>query len=305
MDGDGDTRHEPRDLLVLYADISGSTKLFETFGDSAARNACAACIDVLTRVVNRLDGRVVKTIGDEILAVFQDPARGVMAGTDMQGAVRQASEDGLFETGELRIKVGMHFGPAHEEAEDVLGEAPTIAQQAIKLAKADQVLCTVATLQGVPPMFRAGCRFLDTITVAGGEVQDVYEVIWEVSGLTQAADTDLVEQYVVAYERLTLSFGGETVTCDERTPLVTIGRVAGNDLVVPTDLTSRQHAEIQFRRGRFFIADNSANGTLLVNEDGGSISLRREEHSLRGAGRLCMGGNLDSNPDGVVAFCCE
>jgi class 3 adenylate cyclase len=304
MDIDGETLVGPRKLLVVYADISGSTRLFEEFGDTIARDACAACIEVLTEVVERLGGRVAKTIGDEILAVFNDPAKGVMAGTDMQGAVRQANEDGRFKTGDLRIKVGMHFGMALEEEDDVVGEAPTVAQQVIKLAKADQVLSTADTLEAVPPMFRAGCRFHDCITMGGDKEYDVHELIWEVSGLTQAADTGPIEQRVV-YTRMTLEFAGETAVCDAEVPSLTLGRVAGNDLVIPTDLTSRQHAEVSYRRGRFHIADNSANGTLVVNEDGATVSLRREQMALRGSGRLCMGGTLETNPDGVVTYNCE
>ncbi len=304
MEMDEETQISPRRLLVLYADISGSTRLFEEFGDTAAREACATCIDVLTGVVERLGGRVAKTIGDEILAVFSDPAKGVMAGTDMQGAVLQANEDGRFKTGDLRIKVGMHFGLTLEETDDVVGEGPIVAQQVIKLAKADQVLGTATALEAVPPMFRAGCRFHDCITMGGGAQFDVHELIWEVSGLTQASDTNPVEPRA-EYTRMSLRFAGDSAVCDANTPTLTLGRVPGNDLLVRTDLTSRQHAEINYRRGRFYIVDNSANGTLVVGEDGSTVSLRREEMALRGSGRLCMGGTLDSNPGGVVTFNCE
>ena len=44
-------------------------------------------------------------------------------GTDLQGAVRRASAERRFHTGEMRIKVGMHFGTALEEMDDLLGEA--------------------------------------------------------------------------------------------------------------------------------------------------------------------------------------
>lgn len=304
MDGDDQTDVGPRAVLVLYADIAGSTRLFEEHGDAAARDSCAACIDVLTEVVTDKGGRVVKTIGDEILAVFDDPARGVMAGTDMQGALRSANEDGRFHTGELRIKVGMHFGLAVEEAEDVVGEAATVAQQVIKLAKADQVLASAETLETVPPMFRAGSRFLDRIATGSGDEFDVHELIWEVSGLTQVADTSVVEQRLGS-TRLELRFGDQTLVCNEDRPLITIGRVPGNDLVVNTDLTSRQHAEISFRRGRFYLTDNSANGTLLVNEDGTTMGLRREQQALRGSGSLCVGGTPETNPAGLITFDCD
>ena len=56
------------------------------------------------------------------------------------------------------------------------------------------MLATAATLESVPPMFRAGTRFHDLITTAGGEEHEIHELIWEVSELTQAADTELLER---------------------------------------------------------------------------------------------------------------
>ena len=305
MSTDNDTLVGSRPLLVLFADISGSTRLFEDHGDAVARDACAACVAVMTEVVERFDGTVVKTIGDEIMAVFDDPAKGVMASTDLQGAVRRAGEEGRFVTGELRIKVGLHFGLALEEVDDTVGEASIVAQQVIKLAKADQVLTTDATLEAIPPMLRSSSRFQDRIdSAATGETLEVHELIWEVSGLTQMANVALPGRRA-EHTRLVLTRGGQSFTCDAGEPTLTIGRVQGNDVVVPGDLTSREHASVQYRRGRFYIADNSANGTLVIGEDGSTTSLRREEFALRGSGRLCVGGSPEKHPEGVSEFRCE
>ena len=47
-------------------------------------------------------------------------------------------------------------------------------------------------------------------------------------------------------------------------PLVTIGRGAANDLVLPDSSVSRFHAVIKFQNGRAFISDrNSTNGVML------------------------------------------
>lgn len=305
MSPGSDTLVGARPVLVLYADISGSTRLFEQHGDTVARDACAACIEVMRGVVEQHRGRVVKTIGDEVMAIFEDPAEGVMAGTDVQGAVRRASAEGRFVTGELRIKVGLHFGLALEEVDDCLGEAPIVAQQVIKLAKADQVLVTAATLQMVPPMLRASSRFVDRVSSAAtGAAIDVHELTWEISGLTQVSDIALQESRA-EHTTLLLSYEGKSFQCDADEPVIAIGRVADNDIVVQTDLTSRHHAEIEYRRGRFHLADSSANGTLVIAEDGTTTSVRRESVALRGRGRLCMGGTPDGNPRGVVEFSCE
>ena len=84
-----------------------------------------------------------------------------------------------------------------------------------------------------------------------------------------------------------------------------VGVASAADIVVPTDLTSRSHAEIHYRHGAFVLTDRSANGTVIVTEDGRVTRLRRETHSLRGRGRICLGGSPEDNPDGVIEYVCE
>src|SRR5689334_6086258 len=57
---------ERRALTILFADVSGSTKLFEARGDEAAMRIVGGVLVALAEVAARHGGRVVKTIGDEI-----------------------------------------------------------------------------------------------------------------------------------------------------------------------------------------------------------------------------------------------
>ncbi|MCG8325621.1 MAG: adenylate/guanylate cyclase domain-containing protein, partial [Thiotrichales bacterium] len=57
-------------LAIMFADISGSTKLFETLGDETARVKVSECLDILTNVIKSYEGTVIKTIGDEIMCTF-------------------------------------------------------------------------------------------------------------------------------------------------------------------------------------------------------------------------------------------
>ena len=52
-------------LAIVFADIAGSTRIYETLGDAKAREAIGDGLAALARVTDRLGGRVVKTIGDE------------------------------------------------------------------------------------------------------------------------------------------------------------------------------------------------------------------------------------------------
>jgi adenylate cyclase len=296
---------DPPHLAVLYADIVGSTAMYEEHGDAKARDTTSLCVTLMTQVIEKFNGRVAKTIGDEVMAVFHDPASCMMASTDLQGAIRRASEAGRFVTGPLRIKVGVHFGPGQEEETDVHGEASIVAQQVINLAKADQTLVSDSVLENVPDMLRMGSRFFEGIVAERtARPIDVHELIWEVSDLTQAANINLAPAKLEDVT-LELNYMGEIFRINADRLSLVLGRVEGNDVVVPSDLTSRQHADIEYKRGRFQLTDNSANGTVVVTDDGTVISLRRESTILRRSGSICLGGTPESNPRGIITFRCE
>ena len=299
---DDETRFTQQPLAVMFADIAGSTALYDEFGDAIARDATAACLSLMSQVVGKFEGRVVKTIGDEVMAVFNDAARAIMASTDLQSTIQGAGEDGAFSTGPLRIKVGVHFGPGMVEAGEIYGEGVRVARQIIGLAKADQTLISGALLDAVPPMLRMSSRFFDRIIAEGsGKAIEVHEMIWEVRGLTQVAESD-PQAPRPETARLELNYQGEVFYVDEQRPHLGLGRVSANDITVATDLTSRQHASIEYKRGRFNLSDNSSNGTIVVDQDGGILSLRRESTVLRGTGKICLGGTPLTNPGGVLEF---
>ncbi|MCP5153075.1 MAG: FHA domain-containing protein [Ectothiorhodospiraceae bacterium] len=291
-----------RELVVLYADVAGSTQLYETHGDEVARDAVGACVALMIETVQRFGGSVVKTIGDEVMSTFATPVKAVLASTEIQGAVRSAGASGRFATGALRVKIGLHFGPALVDAVDVYGEAQRVAAVLVKEAKADQILVSGATLDAVPPEVRAGARFVDRVLVEGqARPVEAWELIWEVGGLTQmAGGARPAGPGRVA--SLRIRYGEHAVEVDASRPVLTIGRTAANDLVVQSDLTSRSHAEIAQRGGRFHLRDISSNGTLVLTAAGEVLRLRREDHVLEGRGRICLGGTFEDNPDAVLEY---
>ena len=304
-DGTPTGEYQSGELVVLFADIAGSTKIYEEFGDTIARDATSDCITIMTDVAARLQGRLVKTIGDEAMIVFRDAVKAVMASNEMQMAVQRAGDEGKFATGALRVKIGLHYGPGLEEETDVFGEAALVATALVNMAKADQILPSNGTLDQIPPALRVGSRMVDRTLVDGvsSEIQ-IYEMIWEVSDMTQMADIRPVRARVT-HTRLKLVYQGREYEVSDDHPVLTIGRVEGNDVVVPTDLTSRQHSEIELSRGRFHLSDNSSNGTVLVLDNGSQQALRRHRATLGETGKICFGGKPDENPTGIASFTCE
>ena len=86
------------------------------------------------------------------------------------------------------------------------------------------------------------------------------------------------------------SYRGVEATLNAERPVISIGRGTANDMIVRSDLASRQHLSVQFSRGRCTITDNSTNGTVIfVDPDGNVIKLKRNSHTLVGAGRIVLG----------------
>ena len=102
-------------LAILFADISGSTRLYETLGDALARQRVADCLSLLTEAIQQRSGTVIKTIGDEVMSTFPNAEVAIQAACAMQEAL--AERAALSKTS-LTIRIGLHYGPALIEAND-------------------------------------------------------------------------------------------------------------------------------------------------------------------------------------------
>tara|TARA_B100000676_G_scaffold289204_1_gene321498 strand:+ start:550 stop:1467 length:918 start_codon:yes stop_codon:yes gene_type:complete len=292
-----------KQVAVLFADVVGSTKLYEDHGDANAREALAHCVQVMLQVTERYQGRLKKTIGDEIMVAFDEPMHAVLAANEVHIAVRNASDGGEFVTGALRIKVGFHYDEGIETDTDVSGPAGRLAQQVIKYSKADQVLTSRITLDAVPPALTSSSRHFDIVHAEGsGDEMEIVELLWEVSDATQMVGRPVKFSQPAVERRLTLNYNGQTYKLGKDNPHMTVGRVAANDLMVPTDLTSRNHAEIEYKNGNFHLSDMSSNGTVVMDARGQQQQLRRESAMLRDNGKICFGGVPRDNPTGLVDF---
>ena len=58
------------ELAILFADVVGSTRLYDIMGDVRARDMVAICIEVMRNATEQRQGTVIKTMGDEVMATF-------------------------------------------------------------------------------------------------------------------------------------------------------------------------------------------------------------------------------------------
>lgn len=291
------------ELCIVFADISGSTRLYELLGDAAARRKVQDCLEAIDEVVQRHGGRTVKTVGDELLATFTDTDAAVLAAGEMHESLQEDMTSNS-DAGSLliAIRVGMHHGPALLETQDVFGDAVNIAARMVAMAKPMQILTTLQTVERMSPDTRSVTRFIDRAPVRGKKENiDIYEVLWQQEASTRMQAAAVNES---PFARMVLSLGGSSVRVDESRPVAVLGRSKGADLIVEEALASRQHVRVECRRGRFYLIDQSTNGTYLRIE-GQEFFVRREEIVLPERGEVSLGRPFADAPREIVNFVAE
>src|SRR5437879_585956 len=165
-----------KDRAIPCADVSGSTALYELLGDKPAAKAIEACLDELRGIVAKQEGKVVKTIGDEIMVVFGNGEAACDAAREMQQRVIALPPTAGVK---LAIRIGFHFGLVLEDKGDFWGDGVNTAARLAALAKAGQILTSGATANALPAAQRAGLRDLDAIQVKGKhDAVRVFELMW-------------------------------------------------------------------------------------------------------------------------------
>lgn len=286
-------------FAILFADVSGSTSLYEKLGDQRALAAIESVLSELRKSIAFQRGRVVKTIGDEVMAVFETADAAMQAACDMQNRVAAIAP---IDKIRLAIRVGFHFGPAIEEERDFFGDAVNTAARMAGIAKGGQVIASGPTVDALPPLLKASTRELDAMLVKGKQDEiRIFEVIWQDSDdLTSLAAR---ASPASAHEpTLTLSYGEKILKLGVARPSASLGREATNDLAINDKMASRVHCKIEFRRREFFLVDQSTNGTFVTVEGDAEIVLKREQLLLRGRGVICIGTSSAAAGAKTVAF---
>jgi len=285
-------------VAVLFADIAGSTQLYEVLGDAKAKAMIDEALVEMSAVTARHGGRVIKTIGDEIMCVFDGADRGFIAATDMQTRIDKLP---AVNGAKRKIRVGFHAGVVIEENADVFGDTVNTAARMAGLAKGLQIFTTRSTVDQLSPALRMGTRDIAALAVKGkADDLAVCEVIWqEGDDLTMTAQSVSTPQSQAV---LVLKHGGREIVMNQTRTSVSLGRDAGSDFVIADPKASRNHARIEKRRDKFFLSDQSTNGTFVTVKGEAEMSLRREELMLRGSGQIIFGHSAAESSAEIVEF---
>ena len=294
--------YEKTKLAIVFADISKSTQLFEAYGNVRARDIVGHTLSLLSVVTADCSGTVVKTIGDEVMCVFEDLDKSIDAVLRMPQTVHE--DDKLSEIG-LSLKVGIHFGDVLREQNDVYGDAVNVAARMVQLARPDQIITTRETIDLLPTYQHSNVRSLGQVQVRGKQNDiEIFELLWQPDTTDLTIMHGQLQAVLPPKAGLMLKYGNKDFRLEkERLPFM-MGRGEKNDLVVRDQSVSRTHASIEYRRGKFVLVDRSTNGTFLQIRDEEAIFLHRDQMHLRREGIILLGQDGSESGTEAIHFEC-
>jgi adenylate cyclase len=290
----------PETCTVLFVDISGSTRLYESLGDELALAQVGHALAVLSKACADCGGRVVKTAGDGAMCMFETADAGLRAARLMHEKMAEQLSPGAAALG---VHIGCHYGHVLEAGGDLFGDSVNLAARIAGIAKSGQIITTAETVARLAPELGERVRRLDNVAVKGKrEAVTIFEFLWQDSEDLTALGTRIELGLPV---RLTLSYEGREWQFEGPGEL-TFGRDATCDVTVGDRKASRLHARVERRRDKFVLIDQSSNGTWVqFAGETEVVVLRREELLLRAGGMIGLGHNPTDGQGAPVHFACK
>lgn len=286
-------------LCALFADVSGSTRLYDQFGSTEAQKAINASLEVATEVVTQFNGRVIKTIGDEIFAVFPCANDGAQAACDIH---RRMENMPVPPDKKVRMHIGLQTGEVVEVDNDVFGDAVNVAARLTKLAKPGQILTTAGTVDELDSGVMLATTQIRSAFIKGkAEKVDLVEIHWD-NPFDATHVVGGLDTHHNSSQTLELSYNGDTVKIGQELPVIAIGRDTSSRIVVPSTRASRLHAWLEMRGNSFVLIDKSTNGTYVTFSGRPEFKVLNQELQLRNEGHISLGCPQEELPEYLIAF---
>ncbi|MDB5897608.1 MAG: adenylate/guanylate cyclase protein [Ramlibacter sp.] len=296
---------------VMFADLTGSTAVFETLGNDAATQTITGLTNWIGQVVKNHGGRVVKTLGDGVLALFPDGASSVRAVVLLQREhARRRIQRGPAHS--MELQVGLACGEVVEVAGDCYGDAVNVASRLSDLSGAREIWATdtvVEQLRMPPP----GTRFhpLGLVPIRGKALErELFRIEWqedtstdmmtlpgfgpgELARQARAASQGRIE---LRYLGLVQDFGSDELP-------IHMGRAREAEFVIADPRVSRLHARIEWHINSFILSDLSSYGTSVRFQGAPTQQLlRRDECVLHDSGEIALGPDFGDFSVATIQF---
>ena len=289
---------------VVFADLVGSTGIFERLGDETAGRFVTQLTGALSKTFEQHSGRVVKLLGDGLFVVFPAESDALAACVAIQKRLQEKPVYAGGTGNPVQMQMGIEAGEVVEIDGDCYGDAVNSAARLADLAGAEQILTTQRVRGALTPTEQAQLRSLGPMYLRGkSEVTEVFRADWQAD-----RDVDATVMGVSMFKAgkdgmLEISSLGQTLRLDPRGEKLTLGRAATASLSVNDSRVSRVHATIEWRGGHFILSDASSFGTwVYVGNQTEPVVLRRTECYLVGQGEITLGCEREAENAPLVLF---
>lgn len=286
---------------IVFVDIVGSTRLYETLGDKVAQQQVGVLLAQLSRLVEAHYGVVIKTIGDALMCSFENALSAVSACCMMQQHTH--SSNGLVQP--IKVKIGAHSGDVIVKGQDLFGDTVNQAARFVAAAKSDQILIS-QSLQSALPRAAIQTRAIGKLKVKGKlRPLLVHEVLWDADteSLTCIAPGPEVGTSVQQTVSYYVCYQQQRVKLDHLVHDVVMGRKSDCDVVVETSTASRLHARLEYRQGKLVLVDQSTNGTYIATSlTDTPVFVHHEEYVLSEPMLMSLGMPVADNPHQLITI---
>jgi adenylate cyclase len=284
---------------VLFADVSGWTDLTSRVGDRAALSLRDGLFGPLKEIIRRNRGWLVKTIGDELMCLFDSAQEAARAARDMQLHAERANS-GASEP--LPLRIGMHAGQVVMKDDDIEGNTVNVAARVAAASKPERILMTRATAERLNEDLSQLLRQWRSEAFKGkAETFELFELNWRREPEERTIVSRASVNSAARFSRLTLRCQGNVGVLEPDGKALTFGRGRQNMLVIddPCHYVSGSHGKIENRGGSVMLTDNSRNG-IFISFGQGQFFLVDKALVLRGSGRMALGRAPDE-PGVIIA----
>lgn len=166
-------------LAILFVDIVGSTRFYDEQGNTAGLVMVQKCLDLLIPVIEQFGGHVVKTVGDAILARFDNPETAVRCAVQMERSLAQRNSN-RAPVDQIHIHIGINFGLALLKDNDVFGDVVNVTARIEGAAESDQIVISPSVYEQVRHILDIRVRKKASGVNLRGKAGklELYEVLW-------------------------------------------------------------------------------------------------------------------------------
>jgi class 3 adenylate cyclase len=296
---------------VLFADLRGSTAMYETLGNTDATAVVTQSVALLAQIVALHEGRVVKTLGDGLMAMFVSATDAAVAADEMHESLERIGapgDGGLNPRARLvplHLQVGLARGEVIEMSGDVFGDAVNVAARLIDHAGDNETLVTSNVLDALGEVEQSRFRSLDRMQLRG-RVEPVH--VYRLESMRRFGDTAAtafgdISPSAPEPEGIRLIWLDQNRIYAGTSLPVVLGRSPQATYIIDDTRVSRSHARIVWHGGTFQLTDLSYNGTYVrFDHDPEVISLRRGSCTLHGSGLIGLGASPTDPASASVRF---